>query len=176
MVTHCSIILNADCLTSGLWPFTLTALTFGPCLYWANVSYFKDGWAVNFNFFPQRETQLTQLKHSPSKSQQWGQWEWMARLLKFLSFLAMIGKNIRQICQILLISLSFGKTQMNWLVIRNSETSTYCCAWKVIFLKSRNNHTLDDWSLPWSSTVNSIGAKGNIRCLFDPIHNKYEWP
>ena len=36
---------------------------------------------------------------------------WDPNILSFFS-LAMIGKNIKQIRQILLISLSFGKTQM----------------------------------------------------------------
>ena len=37
------------CLTSVIWPFILTCLTF--CLYYANVSHFKDGWAVNFGVY-----------------------------------------------------------------------------------------------------------------------------
>ena len=31
MVTHLSIVHGLDCLTSVIWPFTLTALTFGLC-------------------------------------------------------------------------------------------------------------------------------------------------
>ena len=137
MVTHLSIsiILNADCLTSVKWPFTLTALTFGSCLHCANVSYFKDGWAVNFNFFPQRDNRIPNLnasikaqhKHEPTmravrvngkithvkQSALRIRWVtiWDPNILSFFS-LAMIGKHIRQICQILLISLSFGKTQL----------------------------------------------------------------
>ena len=32
-----------SCLTLVIFPFTLTAFTFGLCLYCASVSYFKDG-------------------------------------------------------------------------------------------------------------------------------------
>ena len=52
MVTHPIIYQANYCfLTSVIWPFTLTSLTFGSCLYCANVSHYKDGQAVNFNFF-----------------------------------------------------------------------------------------------------------------------------
>ena len=47
MVTHLGNILGLDSLTSVNWPFTLSAFTFGSCLYCANVSYCKDGWTVN---------------------------------------------------------------------------------------------------------------------------------
>ena len=75
MVTHISIILNADCLTSVILPISLTALTFGSCLDCANISYFKDGWAVNFNIFPQQDYGIPNLnasikaqpKHEPTK-------------------------------------------------------------------------------------------------------------
>ena len=64
MATHHSITLNAECLTSVKWPFTLTALTFGPCLHFANISYFKDGWAVNFNFYLQTDNRIPNLNAS----------------------------------------------------------------------------------------------------------------
>ena len=47
MVTHLSIVHGFSCLTSAIWPFTLTALTFGSC-WFGIVSHFKDGWALNF--------------------------------------------------------------------------------------------------------------------------------
>ena len=47
MVTHLSIVHGFSCLTSVIWPFTLTALTFGSC-WFGIVSHFKDGWALNF--------------------------------------------------------------------------------------------------------------------------------
>ena len=140
MVTYLSISLNAGCLTSVKWPFTLTALTFGSCLHCTNVIYFKDGWAVNFNFFPQTDNKIPNLnasskaqhKHEPtmravrvkckiSEVKQSAlklilRWVtiWDPNILSFFS-LAMISKIIRQIrhiFQILLISLSFWKTQL----------------------------------------------------------------
>ena len=94
---------------------------------------------MNFNFFPKRDNRIpnlnapikTQPKHKPtmraarvtvngkiSEVKQSAlrlipRWVtiWDPNILSFFS-LAMIGKNIRQLWQILLISLSFRKTQM----------------------------------------------------------------
>ena len=43
MVTHLSIILSADCLTSVILPFTLTALIIGSYLCCALIEAFKLG-------------------------------------------------------------------------------------------------------------------------------------
>ena len=43
-------VLALSCLTSVIWPFTLTAFTFGSCLYCANVTSYKGGWAVTLTF------------------------------------------------------------------------------------------------------------------------------
>ena len=51
MITHLSIVHGLGCLTSVIWPFTLTALTFESRLCCANISHFKDGWAVTIGFF-----------------------------------------------------------------------------------------------------------------------------
>ena len=68
MVTHLSTIIGLDCLNSLILPFTLTASTFGWCLYCANVSLYKDGWAVNFKFFYKgmigSPAWMPQLKHN----------------------------------------------------------------------------------------------------------------
>ena len=50
---------------------------------------------------------------------------WDPNILTFFT-LAMIGKNIRQICQILLISLSFGKTQMNISAFSKDSCAVKC--------------------------------------------------
>ena len=124
MVTHLNILLGPYCLTSLIWPFTLTAFTFGSCLYCANVSYFKDGWAVNFVFFSQMDNKTPQLNASVmhNTSEQRGQWGWMVRqwaslgqiievkqsrprlILRWVTIwqphFFQLGKNIRQIRQI----------------------------------------------------------------------------
>ena len=64
MVTHHRFRLFLGCLTSEIGPFTLIALTFGSCLYCANVSHYKDGWAVNFSFFAQRDNRIPNLNAS----------------------------------------------------------------------------------------------------------------
>ena len=95
---------------------------------------------MNFNFFPQRDNRIPNLnasikaqhKHEPimravrvngkiSEVMQPAlrlilRWVtiWDPNILSFFS-LAMIGKNIRQISQILLISLTFGKSQLFYL-------------------------------------------------------------
>ena len=83
MVTHLSIILGLDCLTSVIWQFTLTAFTFGSCLYCANVSHKRMGeqWTF-YKGLIGSPTWMSQLEHNTSMSQQWGQWGWMVRLLK----------------------------------------------------------------------------------------------
>ena len=43
MVTHLSINLSAGCLTSEVFPFTLTALTFGSCLCCTLIEAFNLG-------------------------------------------------------------------------------------------------------------------------------------
>ena len=45
------LTLVLSCLTSVIWLFTLSSFTFVSCLYYPNASHYKDGWAVNFNFF-----------------------------------------------------------------------------------------------------------------------------
>ena len=58
------IAVNLDCLSSLIWPFNLTALSFELCMYCANVSHYKDGWAVNFNRIPNLNTSIrAQHKH-----------------------------------------------------------------------------------------------------------------
>ena len=64
MVTHLCTVHGLDYLTSVIWPFTLTAYTFGSCLYCANVSHYMDGWAVNFVFFSQRNNRIPKLNAS----------------------------------------------------------------------------------------------------------------
>ena len=61
---HLSIILHLDCLNSVIWPFILTAFTLGSCLYCANISHYKDGWAVNFKTFSQRDNRTSKLNTS----------------------------------------------------------------------------------------------------------------
>ena len=71
-------------LTSVIWPFILTAFHFGSCLYYANISHFKDRRAVNFS---QRYNRIPKLNasivHNTSTRQQWRQWEWMVTFLFF---------------------------------------------------------------------------------------------
>ena len=84
MVSHVSIIHGLGCLTSVIWPFTLTAFTF-ECLYSANVSHFKDGWAVNFVLCVKLvviEFPIGSNLHKTSMTQKLRQWRWMVRSLK----------------------------------------------------------------------------------------------
>ena len=86
MVTYLSNVLGPSCLSSMIWPFTLTIFTFGSCLYCANVSQYKDGWAVNLGFFSQRDTGIPKLNakivNNTSMKQNWWQLGWIVRLLK----------------------------------------------------------------------------------------------
>ena len=77
-----SLFFGLACLTSVIWPFTLTALTLGSCLYCVNASHYMDEGAVNFNFFHKGIIGPPTWMHSTNMSQQWGQWEWMVRLVK----------------------------------------------------------------------------------------------
>ena len=105
---------------------------------------------MNFNFFPQRENRIPNLnatikaqhKHEPtmrvvrvySKITEVKHsvlrliLRWLTIWDPNMSFfsLAMIGKNIRQICQILLISLSFGKTQISTDLKTHLMTQACC--------------------------------------------------
>ena len=105
MVTHLRMRSVFSCLTSVICPLTLTAFTFGSCLYCVSVSHYNDGWAVNFNIFLQRDiespTWMLQLEHNTNMSQQWR--------------------------QCLLISWNFGKTQLSCTKCRlRLETSSVC--------------------------------------------------
>ena len=124
MVTHLNIILNVDCLTSVKWPFTLAALTSGSCLYCANVSYFKDGWAVNLNASikaqHKHETtmravrvngKITEVKQSTLRLILRWVTIWNPNILSFLVWLWLA----------LLISLSFGKNSIGLSCIKHCE-------------------------------------------------------
>ena len=67
MVTHPTINLGHGCFTSVIWPFTITAFTFGLLLFQ------RDNRAPNLN---------ASIMPNTSMSQHWGQWEWMARSLR----------------------------------------------------------------------------------------------
>ena len=125
-VPHRSANANSY-LTSLIWPFPLTAFTFGSCLYCASVSQYKDGWAVNFNFFSQKDHRIPQLNtsimHNTSMIGQRGQWELMVRLMKLSSLgntrmgdhlattnFFLLGRKVRQICKICKLTLNYGKT------------------------------------------------------------------
>ena len=62
------LALVLGCLTSVIWPLTLTVLIVGSCLCYANISHYK---AVNFNFFHK------EIIGSPT---------WMPQLGKFAKF------------------------------------------------------------------------------------------
>ena len=65
IVTHPGITHGLSCLTSVTWPFPLIAFTFGLCLYCANVSHFKDGWAVNVVFLSSQLAQICTITSWP---------------------------------------------------------------------------------------------------------------
>ena len=118
MVTHHGIRLVLGCLTSVICPFTLTVLTFGSWLYCANVSPYKDEWAVNFNIFAPRDNRISNLnasitaqhKHEPimkavrvngqitEVKQPWTNLILIPRWVTITFFFS--GRNIRQFRQI----------------------------------------------------------------------------
>ena len=82
---YISIILVVDCLTSVIWPFTLTAFTWCSWLYCAEASHSRMGeqWILLFHKgIIGSQTWMPQLEHNTSLSQQWRLLRWMVRLLK----------------------------------------------------------------------------------------------
>ena len=74
MVTQISINHRLYCLTLVIWPFTITAFTFRSCFCCTNVSNFKDGSAVNFEFFSQGDNRFFFPNESFAKFSQIGVW------------------------------------------------------------------------------------------------------
>ena len=120
----------------------------------ANVSHFKDGWAVNLVwFFSQKDKRIPNLNASIAYMQAWGQWGWTVRLLKLSThdhgkyYDKWLFRIMHFVCfsvwtwssEILgklakfSVQLSFGKTQMpclctaEILVVAVMTTETLIC-------------------------------------------------